>query len=109
MEPEPEKNQGRYNLRRRKDDGDAKPAEAKPEQLEEKDAKLAAAAPLSTPLDFGGKMGRLQDGRVLELQRNYIRMGFFLIKHQKSVKYGSFLISYMQKCVTVVQCVLFFR
>ncbi|KAM9339068.1 delta(14)-sterol reductase LBR [Symphorus nematophorus] len=58
-EAEPEKNLGRYNLRRRKDDGDAKPAEAKPEQLEQKDAKLAAApAPSSsTPLDFGGKIG----------------------------------------------------
>ncbi|XP_019108775.1 delta(14)-sterol reductase LBR isoform X2 [Larimichthys crocea] len=59
VEAEPEKNQSRYNLRRRKDDGDAKTAEAKAEQLDEKDAKLAAApAPsLSTPLDFGGKIG----------------------------------------------------
>lgn len=62
VEAEPEKNQSRYNLRRRKDDGDAKTAEAKAEQLDEKDAKLAAApAPsLSTPIDFGGKIGRLQ-------------------------------------------------
>ncbi|XP_030261419.1 delta(14)-sterol reductase LBR isoform X4 [Sparus aurata] len=59
VEAEPELNQGRYNLRRRKEDGDAKPVETKPEQLEEKDAKVAAAAPanLSTPLDFGGKIG----------------------------------------------------
>ncbi|XP_045917068.1 delta(14)-sterol reductase LBR [Micropterus dolomieu] len=59
VEAEPEKNQGRYNLRRRKDDGDAKAVEAKPEKLEEKNAKLAAgpAVSLSTPLDFGGKMG----------------------------------------------------
>ncbi|XP_074472692.1 delta(14)-sterol reductase TM7SF2-like isoform X2 [Sebastes fasciatus] len=59
VEAENEKTQGRYNLRRRKDDGDAKPVEAKPEQLEEKDAKLAAApaASVSTPLDFGGKIG----------------------------------------------------
>lgn len=56
---EPDKNQGRYNLRRRKDDGDARPAEAKPEQLKEEDTKLAAAAAasFSTPLDFGGKIG----------------------------------------------------
>lgn len=63
VESEPEKNQGRYNLRRRKDDGDAKSAEARPEQLEEEAAKRAAApsATLSTPLDFGGKIGRLQE------------------------------------------------
>ncbi|XP_033994198.1 LOW QUALITY PROTEIN: delta(14)-sterol reductase LBR [Trematomus bernacchii] len=54
---EPEKNQSRYNLRRRKDDGDGK-AEAKAEQLEEKEAKMAAAAsPPSVSLDFGGKLG----------------------------------------------------
>ncbi|XP_034555560.1 delta(14)-sterol reductase LBR [Notolabrus celidotus] len=58
VEAEPEKNQSRYNLRRRKDDGDAKQAEAKPEQLEEEEAKLAAApAAAPTPLDFGGKIG----------------------------------------------------
>ncbi|XP_068564871.1 delta(14)-sterol reductase LBR [Cebidichthys violaceus] len=59
VEAEPDRSQGRYNLRRRKDDGDAKPVEAKPEQLEEKDAKLAAAPAASptTPLDFGGKIG----------------------------------------------------
>ncbi|XP_074541822.1 delta(14)-sterol reductase LBR isoform X2 [Halichoeres trimaculatus] len=57
-EAEPEKNQSRYNLRRRKDDGEAKQAEAKPEQLEEKEAKLAAApSAIPTPLDFGGKIG----------------------------------------------------
>eukprot|EP00064_Thunnus_orientalis_P010936 superscaffoldBa00001528_g10965 len=38
---------------------DAKAVEAKPEQLEEKKVKLVAApaAALSTPLDFGGKIG----------------------------------------------------
>ncbi|KAM7395035.1 hypothetical protein PAMA_006674 [Pampus argenteus] len=58
-EAEPEKNQGRYNLRRRKEEVDTKAAEAKPQQSEEAAAKLAAAtaASLSTPLDFGGKMG----------------------------------------------------
>ncbi|KAK2856585.1 hypothetical protein Q5P01_005320 [Channa striata] len=58
-EDEPDKNQGRYNLRRRKDDGDAKPAETRPEQLVEKKGKMAApsATILSTPLDFGGKIG----------------------------------------------------
>ncbi|XP_034057406.1 delta(14)-sterol reductase LBR isoform X2 [Gymnodraco acuticeps] len=56
-ESEPEKNQSRYNLRRRKDDGDGK-AEVKAEQLEEKEAKMAAAAaPPSVSLDFGGKLG----------------------------------------------------
>ncbi|XP_033932096.1 delta(14)-sterol reductase LBR isoform X2 [Pseudochaenichthys georgianus] len=53
---EPEKNQSRYNLRRRKDDGDGK-AEAKAERLEEQEAKVAAAAPPSVSLDFGGKPG----------------------------------------------------
>ncbi|XP_026174555.1 delta(14)-sterol reductase LBR isoform X2 [Mastacembelus armatus] len=56
VQTESEKNQGRYNLRRRKDDGDTKPVEAKPE----KEAKIAvapAASTLSTPLDFGGKIG----------------------------------------------------
>ncbi|CAJ1077605.1 delta(14)-sterol reductase LBR isoform X2 [Xyrichtys novacula] len=58
VEAEPEKNQSRYNLRRRKDDGDAKEAEAKPEQLEEKEAKPAAPpSAATTPLDFGGKIG----------------------------------------------------
>ncbi|KAK5853438.1 hypothetical protein PBY51_007221 [Eleginops maclovinus] len=57
VEAKPEKNQGRYNLRRRKDDGDGK-AEAKAEQPEEQEAKMAAAAaPPSVPLDFGGKLG----------------------------------------------------
>ncbi|XP_053193119.1 delta(14)-sterol reductase LBR [Scomber japonicus] len=61
IEGEPEKNQGRYNLRRRRDDVDTKTDAAKPEQPEEEEAaaKLAAApaAALSTPLDFGGKIG----------------------------------------------------
>ncbi|KAM9798150.1 delta(14)-sterol reductase LBR [Neosynchiropus ocellatus] len=58
-EPEAEKNQSRYNLRRRRDDGDAKSVEAKPEQSEEKEVKLApaSAAPVSSSLDFGGKLG----------------------------------------------------
>ncbi|XP_028253451.1 delta(14)-sterol reductase LBR isoform X2 [Parambassis ranga] len=54
VEAEPVKN--RYNLRRRKDDGDAKPAESQPEQPEDKEATVAAA-PASTSLDFGGKIG----------------------------------------------------
>ncbi|CAM9267134.1 unnamed protein product [Lampetra planeri] len=55
---EPEKNQSRYNLRRRKDDGEAKAAETK-EPLAEKEDKMAAApaASLSSSLDFGGKLG----------------------------------------------------
>lgn len=62
VEADPERNQGRYNLRRRKDDGDAKPVETKPVQ-HEKGTKLAAApaASLSTSLDFGGKIGRLNN------------------------------------------------
>ncbi|MED6260706.1 hypothetical protein ATANTOWER_026801 [Ataeniobius toweri] len=58
-EADPEKNQGRYNLRRRKDDGDVKEAEAKSEHQEERVEKVPAApaAPAPTPLDFGGKMG----------------------------------------------------
>ncbi|XP_068433760.1 delta(14)-sterol reductase LBR isoform X2 [Clinocottus analis] len=53
---EPAKAQGRYNLRRRKDDGDAKPAETKPAQLQE-EATPAAAPAAAGPLDFGGKIG----------------------------------------------------
>ncbi|XP_034999346.1 delta(14)-sterol reductase LBR isoform X3 [Hippoglossus stenolepis] len=59
VEAESEKNQGRYNLRRRKDDGGAKPASVVAEQQEKEVVKEAAppAATLSTPLDFGGKIG----------------------------------------------------
>ncbi|KAJ0039440.1 hypothetical protein NL108_014813, partial [Boleophthalmus pectinirostris] len=55
-ETEPERTQNRYNLRRRKDDGDAKAVEAKP-QLSEEETKPAVPAPAATPLDFGGKIG----------------------------------------------------
>lgn len=59
MEAESEKNQGPYNLRRRKADGDAKPAEAKPDQPEKKAKEAAAPSTIpSAPLDFGGKIGR---------------------------------------------------
>ncbi|XP_071334607.1 delta(14)-sterol reductase LBR isoform X2 [Trachinotus anak] len=58
VETEPERNQARYNLRRRRDDGAAREVAATPEQLEEVVKKVAApAATVSTPLDFGGKMG----------------------------------------------------
>lgn len=64
VEEDSEKNLGRYNLRRRKDDGDVKAAEARPEEKQEKvsaapPAAAAAAAPASAsnPLDFGGKIG----------------------------------------------------
>lgn len=52
VEAESEKNQGPYNLRRRKADGDAKP-----EVLEKAKEPAAPATILSTPLDFGGKIG----------------------------------------------------
>ncbi|XP_032398243.1 delta(14)-sterol reductase LBR isoform X2 [Etheostoma spectabile] len=55
VEAEPEKNQGRYNLRRRKDE--TKPVEAKAqEEMEAKPAAAPAASP-PPPLDFGGKLG----------------------------------------------------
>lgn len=59
---DPEKNQARYNLRRRKDDGEAKAAETEAE--EKKEAKLVASPPVSPSptLDFGGKIGRLISG-----------------------------------------------
>uniref|UniRef100_A0A672FFB1 Delta(14)-sterol reductase LBR n=1 Tax=Salarias fasciatus TaxID=181472 RepID=A0A672FFB1_SALFA len=56
MEEEPEP-QGRYNLRRRKDAGDEKPAAAKPSPKRKEPAAAAAAAATSGPLDFGGKIG----------------------------------------------------
>ncbi|XP_005746219.1 delta(14)-sterol reductase LBR [Pundamilia nyererei] len=58
VEAESEKNQGPYNLRRRKADGDAKPAEAKSDQPEKKAKEAAALSTIpSAPLDFGGKIG----------------------------------------------------
>uniref|UniRef100_A0A667YC87 Delta(14)-sterol reductase LBR n=1 Tax=Myripristis murdjan TaxID=586833 RepID=A0A667YC87_9TELE len=59
VEAEPEMSQGRYNLRRRKDDGDAKAVEVKQLQLEEEEAKptTVPAATSTTPLDFGGRIG----------------------------------------------------
>ncbi|XP_041831781.1 delta(14)-sterol reductase LBR [Melanotaenia boesemani] len=58
MEMDAEKNQSRYNLRRRKDDGDAAPLVKSPLQEEKKTVVLPVpAAALSTPLDFGGKIG----------------------------------------------------
>ena len=68
VEAESEKNQGRYNLRRRKDDGGAKPAAVVAEQQEKDGVKEAAppAATLSTPLDFGGKIGRVQNAQEVQ-------------------------------------------
>lgn len=59
IEAEPERGQSRYNLRRRKDDGDAKAVEAKAQASEEAEIKPAAATPAasSASLDFGGKIG----------------------------------------------------
>lgn len=58
VEAESEKNQGPYNLRRRKADGDAKSAEAKPDQPEKKAKEAAAPSTIHpAPLDFGGKIG----------------------------------------------------
>lgn len=63
-EAESEKQQKRYNLRRRKDDGDGRTAEAKPVQelhpSQDNNAKLSAipAASAAPQLDFGGKIGR---------------------------------------------------
>uniref|UniRef100_A0A1A7Z6N6 Delta(14)-sterol reductase LBR n=1 Tax=Iconisemion striatum TaxID=60296 RepID=A0A1A7Z6N6_9TELE len=57
-EAESERNQGRYNLRRRKDDGDVETVYAKPEPKQEKEATTLAAAGATPPaLDFGGKLG----------------------------------------------------
>ncbi|XP_014000055.1 delta(14)-sterol reductase LBR isoform X2 [Salmo salar] len=54
MEPEKKVVESRYNLRRRKDDGDAKPAE-QTEEVEQKPA--VATAPITTELEFGGRLG----------------------------------------------------
>lgn len=63
-EAEPEKKvESRYNLRRRKDDGDAKPAKPEPqEEVKAEDQTAAAAAatsttPKTTELEFGGRIG----------------------------------------------------
>ena len=59
-EPEKNQSQSRYNLRRRKDDKAADPAP----QEQEEEVKQAVAPPTvgSTPLDFGGRIGRLGSG-----------------------------------------------
>ncbi|XP_072218718.1 delta(14)-sterol reductase LBR isoform X2 [Leuresthes tenuis] len=58
VEKDPEKNQGRYNLRRRKDDGAVIPTEANSGLQEEEKTNVFAATTIpSAPLDFGGKMG----------------------------------------------------
>ncbi|XP_029589414.1 delta(14)-sterol reductase LBR isoform X1 [Salmo trutta] len=54
MEPEKKVVESRYNLRHRKDDGDAKPAE-QTEEVEQKPA--VATAPITTELEFGGRLG----------------------------------------------------
>ncbi|XP_020352198.1 delta(14)-sterol reductase LBR isoform X1 [Oncorhynchus kisutch] len=54
VEPEKKVVESRYNLRRRKDDGDAKPAEHT-EEVEQKPA--VATAPITTVLEFGGRLG----------------------------------------------------
>lgn len=59
QETETEKIQGRYNLRRRKDEGAAKTAPSV-EQAEKEPAKVAPVAPLCPPLDFGGKIGEFK-------------------------------------------------
>ncbi|XP_057679231.1 delta(14)-sterol reductase LBR isoform X1 [Corythoichthys intestinalis] len=51
-EPEPERNQSRYNLRRRKAEADSKP-----QQPDDTKVFSAPAVTVSTPLDFGGKLG----------------------------------------------------
>uniref|UniRef100_A0A1A8GGB5 Delta(14)-sterol reductase LBR n=1 Tax=Nothobranchius korthausae TaxID=1143690 RepID=A0A1A8GGB5_9TELE len=58
-EAQPERSQGRYNLRRRKDDGDVETVNAKPEPKQQKEATTPAAAwaTAPVPLDFGGKIG----------------------------------------------------
>lgn len=64
---EEQRNQGgRYNLRRRKDDGETKATETEPTEAAAPVAPPAAASP-SPSLDFGGKIGRfLWDGLVCE-------------------------------------------
>lgn len=65
QEVEAEKRQSRYNLRRRKEEGDGRSAEDKTvqelRQAKEKDATFSAvaAASLAPQLDFGGKIGGL--------------------------------------------------
>uniref|UniRef100_A0A8C6VSB5 Delta(14)-sterol reductase LBR n=1 Tax=Nothobranchius furzeri TaxID=105023 RepID=A0A8C6VSB5_NOTFU len=58
-EAQPERSQGRYNLRRRKDDGDVETVNAKPEPKQQPGATTLAAAWATppVPLDFGGKLG----------------------------------------------------
>ncbi|KAM6964810.1 delta(14)-sterol reductase LBR [Aplochiton taeniatus] len=57
-EPEPEKNQSRYNLRRRRDDGDARPAEVQKVEGAAPQSKVATPVPAApAPLDFGGRIG----------------------------------------------------
>ncbi|KAM9704196.1 delta(14)-sterol reductase LBR isoform 2-T2 [Menidia menidia] len=55
---DPEKSRGRYNLRRRKDDGDITVAETKAGHKEEKEKNISVApTAVCTPLDSRGKIG----------------------------------------------------
>ncbi|KAL0967485.1 hypothetical protein UPYG_G00252850 [Umbra pygmaea] len=58
VEPEKKVSESRYNLRRRKDDGDAKPDQQVEEKEEKFELKLAnAPPPVTTQLEFGGTLG----------------------------------------------------
>lgn len=65
--------ESRYNLRRRKDDGDAKPAE----QTEDKEAEqkpAAATAPITTELEFGGRLGERRNREMWLLSLSQLVM-----------------------------------
>lgn len=72
QEAEAEKRQSRYNLRRRKEEGDGRSVEDKTTQelgqVQEKEATFSAvaAASLAPRLDFGGKIGRLSPAAYSE-------------------------------------------
>ncbi|XP_028295822.1 delta(14)-sterol reductase LBR [Gouania willdenowi] len=55
VEPTPDRNQHRYNLRRRRDDSEKK--ERKPNLQEDSNRNTVVSGDASTPLDFGGKIG----------------------------------------------------
>ncbi|XP_046878001.1 delta(14)-sterol reductase LBR [Hypomesus transpacificus] len=58
VEGEPVKKvESRYNLRRRKDDGDARPAGQQQQQQQQEDTSAPASTPRTTELEFGGRIG----------------------------------------------------
>lgn len=97
--------ESRYNLRRRKDDGDAKPAE----QTEDKEAEqkpAAATAPITTELEFGGRLGERRNREMWLLSLSQLVMCWI-----ESVGWGRMVLVCkllcQSNCTRMLVCTLF--